>query len=55
MPPARHDLLARYVVGRAAIKQAICYPADVVIGFVSYPIAFIGYFFFPFFSVGSST
>ena len=40
---------ARYMVGAsagAAIKETLCYPADVVIEFVSYPLAFMGYFFF---------
>jgi ABC-2 type transport system permease protein len=46
MPGASEAIFARAMVGRAAIKEAICYPADVVIGFISYPIAFIGYFFF---------
>ncbi|NJL07327.1 MAG: hypothetical protein HC900_02990 [Methylacidiphilales bacterium] len=43
---SRQALFARYMVGRAAIKETLCYPADVVIEFVSYPLAFMGYFFF---------
>ena len=42
----REALFARYMVGRTAIKETLCYPADVVIEFVSYPLAFMGYFFF---------
>ena len=40
------SLSARYKVGLTAVKEAICYPADVVIEFISYPIAFAGYFYF---------
>ncbi|KAA5599477.1 hypothetical protein F1193_12095 [Blastochloris sulfoviridis] len=43
---SRQALFARYMVGRTAIKETLCYPADVVIEFVSYPLAFMGYFFF---------
>lgn len=46
MPFNRERLHAHYIIGRTAVKEAICYPADVVIEFISYPIAFIGYFYF---------
>ncbi len=46
MPFNRELLSAHYIVGRTAVMEAICYPADMIIEFISYPIAFMGYFFF---------
>lgn len=46
MPFSRSALSARYAVARMAVRQAICYPADVIIEFISYPLAFICYFYF---------
>ena len=46
MPSISSQFSAYLTIGRTAILQAICYPADVVIEFISYPIAFIGYFYF---------
>jgi ABC-2 type transport system permease protein len=42
----RARLYQRYVIGRTAVRETLCYPTDVVIEFISYPIAFIGYFYF---------
>ncbi len=42
----RGRLGAHYIIARTAMKESICYPADVVIEFISYPIAFMGYFYF---------
>lgn len=45
--PSASDRLSDYLtIARTAIRQAMCYPADVVIEFISYPLAFIGYFYF---------
>jgi ABC-2 type transport system permease protein len=46
MPSTRLRHPARFEVGRTAVMETICYPADVVIEFLSYPIAFAGYFYF---------
>lgn len=43
---SRAGLRANFMIGRAAILEAICYPADVVLEFISYPMAFLGYFYF---------
>ncbi|MBM9535992.1 ABC transporter permease [Desulfobulbus alkaliphilus] len=47
LPLARWAGLEAYVqAARVAIRQAVCYPADIFIEFISYPFAFLGYFFF---------
>lgn len=46
MPSVSARLSDYLTIGRTAIRQAICYPADVVIEFISYPLAFVGYFYF---------